>query len=111
MNRRLSDPESPELARPSSPRACAPIIGTNRPLNVQESLDDLVDKTLAGETIKLLLSSLAASTQTVYLRGWKLRSRYCESRCIYHWVDISRSGWGEELLHYSTWGHTVMKLG
>ena len=84
MRRRLSDPESPELARPSAPRASAPIIGSNRPLNVQGSLDSLADRTLVGETVKLLLSSLAASTQTVYLRGGKFRSRYCESRGISH---------------------------
>ena len=111
MKRRLSDPESPELARPSAPRASAPIIGSNRPLNVQGSLGALVDKTLVGETLKLLLSSLASSTQTVYLRGRKFWIRYCESRGISPWVDMSQAGWGEGLLHYLTWEHIVMKLG
>ena len=67
-NRRLSDPESPELARPSAPRAGASIVGSDRVLNVQESLDALLNKTIIDEAIKLLLSSLAPPTQAVYLR-------------------------------------------
>ena len=105
VKRRLSDPESQELARPSSPRASAPIIGKNRVGDVQESSDSMAGKTLVGETTELLPSSMAPSTQTVYLRGWKFRIRYCDSMGVSPWIDMSQPQWDLDLLHYPTWGH------
>ena len=103
ISRMLSDPESPEMARQSAPRASAPIIGTNRVLNAQESLGALVRETLVGEATKLHLSSIAPSNQTVYLRGWKFRSRYCDSRGVSPRIEMSLPQWGVDLLHYRTW--------
>ena len=82
-----------------------------RVLNAQEILSALVGKTLIDETIKLLVSSLAPATQSAYLRGWKFWSRYCASRKITPWINMSLPNWDLELLNYLTWEHKVMKRG
>ena len=108
--RKLSDPEVPESARPQQP-ALTLRCGNNAILGAQESLGALVDRTLVGETIKLLSISHAPETQSAYLRGWKFWRRYCDMRQKSPWIDMSLPDWGRELLTYLTWEHTVMKLG
>ena len=83
----------------------------NTGLGAQDSLNSLVGKVLVDETIKLLLSSLAPATQTSYLRGWKFRTEFCETRGRSPWIDMTIPDWDHELLVFLTWEHIVMKIG
>ena len=76
----------------------------------QQSLDALVDKALADETIRLLLRSLAPWTQGGYLRGWKFRIRYCEERNRSPWLDTTTHEWDLEIPNYLPRGYTVIKI-
>ena len=71
----------------------------------------MVGKSLVGETIRLLLSALAPSTQATYLRFWKFGSRYCESRQISPLVNATEKDWDIDILNFLTWEYSVVKIG
>lgn len=93
-------------SQPSAPNVHIP-----ERLGTQQSSNAMVGKSLVGETIELLLSSLAQSTQTTYLRCWKRWIRYCESRGATPWVGPSKKDWGVAILNYLTSEYSVMKIG
>lgn len=97
---------TPDESQPSASNVHIP-----KTLGTQKSLNALVGKSLVGETIERLLSSLAPSTQTTYLRCWKFWSRYCEARGVSPWLDPSKQDWDVEILNYSTWGYSIVKIG
>ena len=80
-------------------------------LGTQQSLNAMADKSLIGETIRLLMGALAPSTQASYLRCWKFWSRYCEARKISPRADTREKDWDMDILNYLTWEYSVMKVG
>ena len=66
---------------------------------------------MADEKVRLLLSSLAERTQTMYLENWQIWVNYCRARKIAPRMDTSVRNCGREVLSFLTWGHTVMKNG
>ena len=71
----------------------------------------MADKSLIDETIRLLLSALAPSAQSTYLRCWMFWSRYFEARNISQCVNPSEKDWDVDILNYLTWGYSAMKIG
>ena len=80
-------------------------------MDPQRRLGAIVDKSMIDETIKLLLISLAPSTQDVYFRNWEFWRDYCKRRGISPWLGAQEEDRSAELLSYLTWEHTVMKIG
>ena len=105
-DRRTDEKDESQPSQPGIPNVYVP-----SQMGTQQSLDALVDKSLVGETIRLLMSALAPSTQAAYLWGWKFWSRYCETRRISPWVDTALKYWDQEILNFSTWEFPVMKIG
>ena len=87
-------------------------------LKAQTCLNSGVIRELVGETVRLLLSSLEEEedeeeeeTQSVYLKSWHMRARFCETRNISPWVQTAERNWGRDIRSCLTRGNTVMGNG
>ena len=82
-----------------------------RKLDTQTCLNAVANRALVGDTVKLLMNSLAEDTQNAYLKGWKVWARFCESRGVSPWANTTIHNWDQNTLCYLTWEHTVVKNG
>ena len=82
-----------------------------RKLTTQTCLNAVVNRALVDDTVKILTNSLADDTQTTYLKGWKMWTRFCDSRGFPPWVNTAVRNWDRNILCFLTWEHTVMKNG
>ena len=102
---------SEEYRRGANLDVSAPIISKPLSARTQDKLDSLTDHALGTETISLLMSSLAESTQGTYLKNWKMWTKFCQRRGVSPWVDTSRHNWDAEILNFLTWEYSVVKNG
>ena len=82
-----------------------------RRLKTQTCLNAVVNRALVSDTVKLLMNSLAADTQTTYLEGWMMRARFCDARGVSQWVNTAVRNCDQNILGFLTWEHTVVKNG
>ena len=80
-------------------------------LITQTCLNEVVNRALVGDAAQLLLSSLAADTQKMYLEEWEMWTRFCDTMGISPWANTAAHNWDQDILCFLTRDHTVMKNG
>lgn len=93
----------------ANPDIGAAVINKPDALGAQKCLNAAAHRALVGEAVRLLLSSLSAGTQNMYMMRWEMWKCIRQTRALSPWIDTTVRNWGQDVISFPTRGHVATK--